>query len=285
MPSLDNIDFNKKFLSHRLRGYGTYEHTPQALEKACQGNAHYLEIDVRSSKNGRLFVYHNSSAGKDLDQKFKFSATESTLIDKYTFKTGEHLLKYEDAIAIFKKKSRPFQKLCIDIKDAGYEEQYLKCIKDNDLEDRIVFVSWIPQTLLKLNKLNASSPLILSHWNLFKMRTAGYLITEHFRNTLTNIGRYVVIGYERSNADLNEYEVGYQHVILLRELPDDILNILRINQGGICIPHQLLCEAVETYCEKNQLKLWIYSVKRKEKFIKYAKNSYIDVIFCDKIFY
>jgi glycerophosphoryl diester phosphodiesterase len=50
-----------KFLSHRLRGFDKNEQTLKSIKKATACDIPYLEIDIRISKDGIFYVYHDSS--------------------------------------------------------------------------------------------------------------------------------------------------------------------------------------------------------------------------------
>ena len=276
------ISIQKKILSHRLRGYDDFEHTPRALRQACDGNAAYLEIDVRASRDGRLFVYHNANTGPDLQADFSFSSTPSSEISKATFLSGELLLSLEDAVGVFKQYSRAEQKLCIDIKDFGFEDLYLSIVREAGIEDRVVFVSWIPQTLVRLFHLGSKAPLILSHWNLKRFSGIGSALVQFMSKRMIGLWAFVGMGSECYRKDLKQYRHGYQHVILFRDLPPDLLDILAKSRGGICIPTLLFCSKLATYCSKQGLELWLFSVKSAAQFMKYAVHDGVHVVFCDR---
>jgi hypothetical protein len=51
-------------------------------------------------------------------------------------------------------------------------------VREHGVENNTTFVSWIPQSLLKLSELGARTPLILSHWNMHRFGPAGQLLSS-----------------------------------------------------------------------------------------------------------
>lgn len=277
---INNSSAMAKLLSHRLRGFDKIELTATGLKKACESNVPYLEIDTRVSSDGKIYVYHDSSVrAKGLTHVF--SKTPSSILDNIKYQTRENILSLSDALLIFKKSIPKQQRLCIDIKDYGFEKEYIELINKYDLEKNIIFVSWIPQTLLDLKRLGANTPFILSHWNVMRFGWLGGVIHRILRNKIFSIKHFVLIGGNKSTHALPSLAHGYQHTIIIQELPYELLTILSNSGGGICVHISMLNKKLACYCEKNNLKLWIFSVNNYKQYLKYGKKAAIDVIFSD----
>lgn len=275
---------NQKMLSHRLRGYSEYEHSPSALKKACDAPVGYLEVDVRASSDGEFFLHHNPNTGEDFSADLGFSKTTSKVLKKIQFKNGEKLLTLEAALTIFLKRKHKAQRICLDIKDFGYEDKYLELVRRFKIENNVVFVSWIPQTLIRLSELGTTAPLILSHWNSLKFGLIGRLFSSLLSNTIFTLSKYVFLGKNKYHTDLIGRSLGYQYAILLHEIPAVLLRILSVNGGGICVHKSLACPRLNRYCRQNHLALWIFSVSGSKEFYRYANEFHADVIFCDDVF-
>lgn len=275
------FSLTNKMLSHRLRGFSRYEHSLSALEKACESDFHYLEIDTRVSQDGVIYVYHSASTSADMTRKINFAETLSSVVDTVQFKNAEKILTLEECLQAFKSRKNSKQRLCLDIKDYGFEENHLSLVKKFGLEENVIFVSWIPQTLIRLKEIGAETPLILSHWNFIKYKYVGKLIVNFFSNKIMSIGRYVLLGRNNYNLPLDKYSKGFQHAILLQEIPEYLLKILKSSGGGICIHKRMVSKTLLRYCQQSDIQLWIFSVSDKEEFDKYAKENGIDIVFCD----
>lgn len=273
--------YSNKLLSHRLRSFSEIEHTPSALKAACLSGIHYLEIDCRVSKDGNIFIYHNPNSGNDINGKFSFSKTKSSVIEKSCFANGEKILTLDKALEIFADLRSDDQILCIDIKDYGFEKRYLKEVRYYGLENNVSFISWIPQTLIQLHKIGSKAPLIFSHWNIIIFKKVGKLISEIIKNKIFRFSYYVILGNQTFMKPLKFYSHGYQYGYICQEIPDKIAHILLNTRGGVCIPLSMINNQVIEYFTKKKLRLWVFNTKGTEQFLKYASVKDIEVVFCD----
>jgi len=273
-----------KFLSHRVRGFDKYDATLMALKKAIKANIKYIEIDVRASKDGILYVYHDPCTGNDTNKTRCFYNTYSDHIKNISYNDGQKILTLEDALIEFKNTKRQDQYLCIDIKDYGYEKKYIQMVRHFELETNVVFISWIPQTLLKLNQFKVKAPLIFSHFNFMNSRyIPSSFFTKVLKNLRINLFNFIIMGQNTYNEPI-EPEKGYQHCMLLNEIPKELQLVLSNSKGGICIPKIMIGKKIFNYCNKKSLKLWIFSANTIQEFKTFASNSNIDVIFCNFYF-
>ena len=95
------------------------------------------------------------------------------------------------------------------------------------------------------------------------------------------LNKLVAIGKSSYSKDLRKYIHGYQHCYICDRLPQDLVKILSHSKGGICVHISCLSKPFLKYCKAMGLKVWTFSVKSKEKFIKHANLSEVDVVFCD----
>lgn len=277
----DNSIVFKKQLSHRLRGFGEFESSPSALKNACKSQIAYLEIDTRVSRDGEIYLHHDPYTGKNFTKKLNLAQTSSKTINETHFINGEKILTLADALKAFAARKNKSQKLCIDIKDFGYEVEHLQVVREHNMEDQVVFVSWIPQTLLKLADLGTASPLILSHINTLKFKAIGALIAKFTSRLNVSLHRYVVLGGKTYTDALVNTSKGFQHGIILHEIPAPLLDVLSSSGGGICVHKKLISRETVSYCKKNSLALWGFSVADKQEYCKLASHIGVDVVFCE----
>lgn len=277
------MDFRnyQKILSHRVRGFGNTENSLSAFEKACSSQVPYLEVDTRVSMDGEIYVSHNPIIKNHNIERYKFKETESSVINKLRYIDGEPPLTLKNALELFKVRKYGFQKLCIDIKDYGFEKEHLEMVQKACLEDHVYFISWIPQTLIRLYELGIRIPLILSHWNIIRLGAIGSFISKVVDERIIRFSSFVIMGERSISKTLGSLEHGFQHALICQKLPKDILNILLSTKGGICIHRSMLGDKVLEYCRMNNLRLWIFSVDKVKDYVKYASNKFIDVIFCE----
>jgi glycerophosphoryl diester phosphodiesterase len=271
----------KKLLSHRLRGFAEYEHTLSGLKLAIKTDIPYIEIDTRVAKDKTIYVYHDPKLGKETTSPNLIINQEDAKLLKILYKNGEKLLSFEEILSIFYKRKNKEQKLCIDIKDYGYEKEHIELVRKYDLENSVIFISWIPQVLIRIGELTKKIPLILSHWNLIKYGSFGKFLAFIFRNFVFRLSTSVIIGEKKITESSEKYDVGYQHSVILYQIPNILISLLEKNGGGICIHKSALSNSLIDYCTKKNLKLWVFSVSNGVEFRKLASIEGVDVIFCD----
>ena len=271
----------KKLLSHRLRGFAEYEHTLSGLKLVIKTNIPYIEIDTRVAKDKTIYVYHDPKLGKETTCPGLIINKEDVKLLKNSYKNGEKLLSLEEFLSVFYKRKNKKQKLCIDIKDYGYEKEHIELVKKYDLENSVIFISWMPQVLIRIGELTKKTPLILSHWNLIKYGSLGKFLAFILRDFIFKIAKFVIIGEKKITKSLGKYDVGYQHSAILYKIPNILISLLEKNGGGICIHKSVLSNSLIDYCIKKNLKLWVFSVSNGVEFRKLASIVGVDVVFCD----
>lgn len=268
-----------KYLSHRLRGFDKYEYTIKAVKNAIKANIPYLEIDTRVSKDNVLYVYHDPEYNSVSNKKINISKTTSSAINSNKYCNNYNIMTLDEFLKIFTQRDNKNQTLCIDIKDYGYEKEHLELVEKYNLESNIVWVSWIPQTLIAMDKISPDSKKVLSCLNLFNYSILGKFLENIpiFKLIFTHI---VFIGKNLYSSDLNNYKKGFQHCYIAQQFPNELIDILSKNSGAICIPKKILSKNLIDYCKKNNIKIWIFSVKDYKEYKEYL-NQNIEVIFVD----
>jgi glycerophosphoryl diester phosphodiesterase family protein len=271
----------RKLLSHRLRGFGQVEHTVSALKAGCVSECPFLELDVRTSLDGEKFLWHDVRTGKLGDVDLDFATTRAKELSRVRYQNGEAILTLHDALRIFVSESRPDQKLCLDIKDFGFEESYLQMVREADLESRVCFISWIPQTLLRLHALETTAPLVLSCCNLMKLGPLGAVLDGLIANWRLRLGWIVFLGRNQATSPLGSLAHGFQHGYFCRRLPAPLLEAITASHGGICIHRSLTGHKLADYCRDVGLQMWVFSTETTEEYLRYASATEINVVFCD----
>lgn len=270
-----------KLLSHRVRGFSETENSHNGFSLACKSAVPYLEIDVRVCADGKFIVHHDPVFKCRNGLKHKIFLYTLEDISALRYPDGERLLSLRDALEYFSARNHELQKLCIDIKDYGYEEEILQLVREYSLEENIIFVSWIPQTLTILSEAGSSSPLILSHFSILRLGKAGRVFSRVIQDISWRFSHLVLMGRNRIKDGVINSAIGFQHSLICAELPEKILQVIKESRGGLCIHHSLVNKHLLEYCDKSDLRLWIYTVNDVTEFKKFTDMPGIDVIFSD----
>lgn len=241
-------------------------------------------MDIRASKSNTFYLFHGNHFGYEfaLDGTFA-NATDETLCS-LTRINGEPLLPLTEALDFYAEEVRHGnpQILCLDIKDYGMEAQLLEMVRARDLEDHIIFVSWIPQSLTDLAKLGARTPLFFSHLNISCLGEMGRQFATSCANSEIEIGHLAFMGATSSLEELApSLQRDHQHGWLMYRLPQPLMETLAQSKGGICVPTFSVNETLLDECRENGLRLWVFSAKTPKQYTKFASMDEIDGVFYD----
>ena len=152
-----------RLISHRFRGFSPYENSLDGLRAALDFGVQKIEFDIRVTKCGTPLIYHDEHAKDAQGQSHMIcdimASDLSTLGGTFTHMPMASALFA--AIAAHPNKSC---ELLIDMKDAGFEDMLYALVHANNLQDRTIWVSWLPETLYAIHDLDTSARLCLSHW-------------------------------------------------------------------------------------------------------------------------
>lgn len=251
------------------------------MDAACASDSPFLEVDVRVSRDGEMFLWHDSRTGKLGDVDLGFATTCAQDLSRVRHRNGEAILNLREALGIFLTKSHPGQKLCLDIKDFGFEETYLRMVREANLESQVCFVSWIPQTLFRLWELQTTAPLVLSCCNLLQLGPLGTALDALLANWRMRLNSMVILGHNKASSPLGSLAHGFQHGLFCRQIPTPLEKTLASSRGGICVHRWLAGRRIAEYCRESGLQLWVFSTETTQEYRHYASSAGIDVVFCD----
>jgi glycerophosphoryl diester phosphodiesterase len=270
-----------KLVSHRLRGFGRYENCGSALRRACRSDVPLLEVDTRVAADGRIFVHHNPRGRYHLSARPDFSRMDGAALRRVRYPSGEPLLELDECLRIFTDRRDRHQRLCIDMKDVGFERQHLQLAERYGVAERICWMSWVPWSLVQLHRLNAPGPLILAHCNLARFGAAGRWLEAAFARSTVRVARLVLRGVALQDAAIAGFDHGFQHGLVCAQVPRSIHGLLRDSGGGVCIHRTLLHQQLIDDCRAAGLALWVFRVRTAAGFHRMARHPGISAVFCD----
>ncbi len=157
---------NTKIWAHRGSSHKYIENTLAAFEQAIEDQADGIELDVQRTKDGKLIVYHDENlkrlTGHDANvwemtweeiKTLSLSSKNKTLNSSEASNTripclDEVLLLMADAGLVIN----------IELKNSiyfypGMEEEVVECVKNNGVEDHVIFSSFNHESVRKLSQL------------------------------------------------------------------------------------------------------------------------------------
>ncbi len=272
--------FLEKLLSHRLRGYDNHEQSRAALERMEKARAAYYEIDTRVSRDGGLFIRHDptfiDAAGGRRAIHAATSAEIATLEG-----TARELPSLEVALTCFQRQATGRQKLCIDLKDIGFERAHVEAVRRHGLDDRVVFMARAPQVLLALEAAGARSPLVLSCLLLTRLGVVGRGIGRLVSARILRFGGMTVIGEGCFDTPLEAGAVGGQHTFVAAELAPRLVELLTRSGGGVAVSRFLVGRPLIALCRSQGLQVWAYAAHTPDDYQTLAAMPGVDVVFSE----
>lgn len=125
------------------RGSGAYEteNTLESFRHALELGANAIELDVRKTKDGVLVVIHDDNLKKVFGLELPVNTATREELKKAT---GERIPTLDEALRFMGK--RP-EKILVELKETGCEQEALVSIKKEQLMDRVIIVSFHEEAL------------------------------------------------------------------------------------------------------------------------------------------
>jgi hypothetical protein len=151
-----------QLISHRFRGFAEHENTLQGLLRALDFGVAQVEFDIRVSRCGTPLIYHDEATTDALGKTHRICDIVAKDRDRMGGKFG--YMPTADALFSAAARHPNKAKLLVDMKDAGFEDMLIALACTHDILDRIVWVSWLPETLYAIRDELPDAELTLSHW-------------------------------------------------------------------------------------------------------------------------
>ncbi|MCB9186866.1 MAG: glycerophosphodiester phosphodiesterase family protein [Flavobacteriales bacterium] len=148
-------------VTHRGANHLAPENTKASAEAAIKLGAHYVEIDVRTSRDGVLYIMHDPTVDRTTDGSGIFGSMTSEEIDKLDagswygkeFK-GERVPNLREYLHWIKGKAKVY----FDVKDAN-PQQLINLVKEVGMENDCFFWSGKKKWMKQFRKLSTDLPL------------------------------------------------------------------------------------------------------------------------------
>ncbi len=258
-----------RLISHRFRGFSKYENTVQGLNAALDFGVQLLEFDIRVTRCGTPIIYHDEYA---LDRNGKKRLLSNALAgDLQTL--GGAFAHMPSADVLFKHARGHKNQtaiLLVDIKDLGFEEEINSLVHFYGLENRVVYVSWIPEVLYRLHTLAPQIPLCLSHWCLppNKSIRAKHIVSTSITGEIPRNSTPYIHGQRRG-----WYIDG--------GLTGKMLEVLKFTKGYVCVPQDMITPELSEYYHNHQIRISTFSYTDWDHINRHNKKFNIDLYFID----
>jgi len=150
------------------RGASAYEpeNTIRAFKRAIEMGCEGVEMDLRRTKDGKVVVIHDETVDRTTNGKGKVS--EMTLEEiKKLDSHGEKIPLLSEVLSEVKANI-----FLLEIKEAGYEESIVKEVKDAKLLDKVIFISFLYDSLRKVREVGGEKIGLIYGTQQYPIQTA-----------------------------------------------------------------------------------------------------------------
>ena len=295
----DQYQCRTELLSHRFRGFDSYDATVPGLRAALAGGARHVECDVRHTLDNCLVAYHDAYFQAD-DGSWQRVA-QWRYDDLRQQIRMQKLTLINDIVAEFTKRASPQDRLHLDIKSTGKEQEIVTCAQAAGVLEQTVFVSWLAPTLMRLHALAPQVPLCFSHISLH--RYPGLYVLAHLCRADRLIPRAACLmgpltpwlsaqwssgrllfhsdgnPLAGSRMDNNQSD-SHAHVIP-HLVTGALRDVLIASKGYVCVPQLCACAALTVAYRAAGIKTAVFSANSAAAVEAITVRSLPDLIYVD----
>ncbi len=141
--------------AHRARGFGAPDNSRAAVAAAVKAGVPVIEVDVRRSRDGELFVFHDSSLDKLGAGRGRLVEQSAEEVGRARLANGETVPRLDEIHAI----TRGRAVLVLDVKDGGDAvERVARWLEGRGAPDDGLFFLNTPEKVAAAARLKQRSP-------------------------------------------------------------------------------------------------------------------------------
>jgi len=140
-----------KVLGHRGAPAYEPENTLASFKKAIELGVDQIELDLRFSKDSKLVVIHDEKLDRTTNGKGFVREFTLAELKKLDAGKGEKIPTLQEVIDLIRDKGIFLQ---IELKESNMQRYLLDLIQKNNLEERVMVISFLHEELRKIKELN-----------------------------------------------------------------------------------------------------------------------------------
>ena len=146
-----------RIIAHRGSSKLFPENSLAAFRYATESGADALEVDLRSSKDGVIYCFHDYHLSRMTGFSGYLSRTDSRTIDKLHLDSRQHLLRFDRFMHEFAGRIE----IVLDIKTAGIESELISAMGRHASDPAIIYSSFNTKIIGRIKTLSPRSQTAL----------------------------------------------------------------------------------------------------------------------------
>lgn len=128
-------------LVHRGAYFFAPENTLESFLAAMERGADGVEVDIRRSKDGILYLMHDATVDRVLEAEGKGSEMTYQEISSFSFRQADPRIRVPSLVAFLELARRHGMLIHLDPKEPGLEEEIIELLGEGDLWEHVVHVT------------------------------------------------------------------------------------------------------------------------------------------------
>lgn len=182
-----------RIIAHRGSSKLFPENSLAAFRYACERGADALEVDLRCSRDGVIYCFHDYHLARMTGYSGYLSRTSSKVVDKLRVESRQHVLHFERFVEEFAGQID----IVLDIKSPGIESKIIAILGRHASNHRLIYSSFNAKILMRVKALlpSAHTALIVGPIRNMKVKLdlAAYLIErlQHLRCSAVHLSKLI----------------------------------------------------------------------------------------------
>jgi glycerophosphoryl diester phosphodiesterase len=126
------------------------ENTLRSFRRAVELGVDAVELDVRRTKDGKIVVIHDDKVDRTTDGSGLVKELSLEEIKGFRTEEGETIPSLGEILDFLKDKV----KVLIELKEAGFEEKVLELVREREMLDDVIVVSFSEDALARVRELD-----------------------------------------------------------------------------------------------------------------------------------
>lgn len=213
------------YVAHRANGFGAPENSAEAVKRAVEAGVPIIEVDVRSSKDGYLYVMHDATLDRTASANGKIAEKTSVELENISLSNGEPIPMLQDIYDLTTGKAL----LNLDFKVNAVTEVAEWVEKTGSWDDFIFFVN-NKQEMLSAAKMKSKYPEMIvmarltDETDLQKIKRMFGHLPEIIHTDFTNGEDVALLKSEGAKTFVNDSSFDYLPKILKFPIEQQILS-------------------------------------------------------------
>jgi len=147
-----------KVVGHRGAAGEEPENTLRSILRGIECGADFIEVDVRSTKDGVLVLLHDETLDRTTNGSGLLREHNFSEICNLDAGKGERIPRVEEVLEVIKGKCR----ILLELKEVGWEKKLFRMVEEKNMLEDVIFISFHKECVEALKEMGGKVGIIFS---------------------------------------------------------------------------------------------------------------------------